>query len=143
MTTTETFLQENTFKTILKEYVDLNEKAKEAGNAANRKKTELSNALNALLVCNDLPVGTAIQVDDKVYKYATTESAIITYEDWHKAYKAGNLTENQFIEGLSVSKTLASRYLGEDVVRRIEVKITGNKAEIGRASCRERVLNLV
>lgn len=117
-------------KSEVREYVAVQRASKDAGNAANRQKTKLRNAIKAHWAENDLPIGSFVRCDGIDIKYEANESAKLPTEEILKMYEDEEITRDQLVRLLNVDRTQAKNILGGDVVADIEVKEVGKTVDI-------------
>lgn len=115
---------------LIRSYQVLKRDAADAGNAANRKKTEVKNELVTFLREQGLPAGTVVVSDGFEYAYATTESTYIDPEQWFRMFQSGRITEQEFLSALSVGKAEAKKIIGADQVETLSVTAKGTSADI-------------
>lgn len=110
----------------------LDDMKREATNNFNRHNSVCCKSFAAFMAQENLPARTKLIVDGTEYMWATAESRVIDPRQWYEMFKAGELTEKQFFDSLSVSKKEARLLIGEDQVEAISIDKLGTDADIRR-----------
>jgi len=121
----------------IRELTSLQEVSREATNAVNRQKTKASNAIVSWLKDGSKPTGSTIVVDGEAYGYTVAVSDSIPAETWYDLFKRKQITEVQFLAGMSVSKTGAKNAIGADQVATLCVETPGKTASFRKVELSE------
>lgn len=114
----------------IRKWNKLVEAAKPSANAANRQKTQAKNALVDFLKQDDVSDATVLCVDGVEYTFSKSCKDVLSAEAWYKAFQKGEITEKQFLAGISVSMEFAKGALGDDVVQLRAKPVYGDTADI-------------
>lgn len=104
--------------------------SKEAGNAANRQKTVLRNAIKDHWQREGLPIGSFARVAGFDIRYEANETSSIDAEKVMELYEAGEISREQFLRTLKVNATEAKNVLGGDQVAAFTVTEVGKSVDI-------------
>lgn len=124
---------QSVFDTFVKEvetWKGLQDTAREHANAANRQKTVVNNACKELIREGKYGEDVEFHVGDSCFRFATSESEVIPAADVLALYEKNEITREQFLACISVSKTEANKHIGADRVTRLAVVTKGKKADM-------------
>lgn len=116
----------------LKEREALSEAARDATNTLNRHNTKTGKTFVAFYSAEKLPPRTQVVIDGVAYMYGTAESRVIDAKKWYELWQAGEITEDQYFDCLTVGKKDASLVIGEDQVEMLSIDKLGTAADIRR-----------
>lgn len=86
--------------------------------------TKFKNELRKFLKENGHKEADGIVIDGKLYAYRHGTSESISVKSWYALFKSGRISENQFMQALSVSVTEARKAIGTDQIEDISVTTT-------------------
>lgn len=92
--------------------------------------TKFKNELRKFLNANGHKEADGIVIDGKLYAYRHGTSDSISVKSWYELFKAGRISENQFMSALSVSVTEARKAIGTDQIADITVTTTAKSESL-------------
>jgi hypothetical protein len=120
----------NELKTALVKLLEQHSLKKEHTNAFNRLSTEIRNIFKNRIQSNEWTLGTTIRTNGHEITYDAAESSIINPADLYAKLKGGEITEDQFLRCIRVSKTDVTNILGSDVTLLLETPVKGDNYNI-------------
>lgn len=113
-----------------KEYRRLTAIAKEHGNAANRQKTQIKNAVKRYARAEEMSPDDYLIVDDEEYRYDVTTTDKISIDKFWDLFDKKKITIEQLKEVVSINKGDAERVIGAHVINSITETVKGKTADI-------------
>lgn len=111
-------------------FVKAKEKAKDAGNAANREKTVLRNAVKEYWLKNSMPIGSFIRTGGMEFRYEATERETVNANYILTMFEEGKISRENFLACITASKSDVQTLLGGDIALAATKITTGDKADI-------------
>lgn len=105
-------------------------KGRDATNEANRIKTELRNAIKAYWTEQQLPIGSFIRAGGMEFRYEANETTSLDSEAVLAMYEKKEITREQFLRMMTISKSEAKNVLGADMVADLETTSVGDKLDV-------------
>lgn len=115
---------------LVREFLELDQVAKEATSILNKKNTELKNAVKKALEENKAPYGSYYVVDGVRISFEASVSDGIAAEDLMDQYEQGDITREQFLACVKVGMEDTKNTLGGDVVEALKQPITGKTVDL-------------
>ncbi len=106
------------------------EEARDKTNAANRIKTELRNAIKGYWTEQKLPIGSFIRAGGYEFRYEANETTELDTDAVLTMFEKEEITREQFLRLISISKSEAKNVLGADMVADLEVTSVGDKLDV-------------
>lgn len=111
-------------------FANAHAEARDKTNEANRIKTELRNAIKNYWTAQQLPIGSFIRAGGMEFRYEANETTTLDAEAVLKMYEAKEITREQYLRMVSISKSEAKNVLGADMVADLEVTTVGDKIDV-------------
>lgn len=108
----------------------LHEEARALSNEASRQKTVLKTSMENCLAKGDLKLGDTILFKNKIYGYGPHTSKVISAKKWHQFYLDKEISLEEFLSAISVSKAEAERVAGSDQIVPLLVENVGKTSDI-------------
>jgi ribosomal protein S20 len=117
-------------KEAVSKFARAHEKGREATNEANRIKTELRNTVKAYWTEQQLPIGSFIRSEGMEIRYEANETTSLDAEAVFAMYEKKEITREQLLRMVFISRSEAKNVLGADMVADLEVTTVGDKLDI-------------
>lgn len=117
-------------KAVAIKFANAHSEAREKTNEANRIKTELRNSIKNYWTAQQLPIGSFIRAGGMEFRYEANETTTLDADAIMKMYENKEITREQFLRMVSISKSEAKNVLGADVVADLEVTTVGDKIDV-------------
>lgn len=118
------------FSKAVENYDSAHKASLAAGNIANARKKNVTEAFKIILKEKNLPFGTKIRHKDILYGYGPTVSETIPSDKWLELYEKKLISRSQFLAPLSVAKGKAEESAGVDMTMRITLSKKGDKSDL-------------
>lgn len=112
------------------ELVTIKDSARELTNLANRQKTQAGKALKQMVADETLGLGDEIQIGDMAFCFDYHTSESIDTRQLYELTVAGKVALDSFLKCIYVNKDMATKLIGDHVMRPITSSKIGNKADV-------------
>jgi hypothetical protein len=114
----------------LKEDERLSDIAKEHANAANRQGTQVKNAMKSFAVATEMQPTDQLQIGEYGYRYDVSISDKVDVRALYKMMQEKKISEEEFLQSISVNKTDAERNIGPHKLLMITTSTPGKTLDI-------------
>ena len=114
----------------LREFERLGNAAKDADNATNRQKTKARNSMKALTLAAELSPEDEILIDAMAYSYDVAKAEVIDPEKFLELFEKRKFTRAQFINSISVLKSMSDNFVGPHVTIKITNIVPGKELDV-------------